>query len=376
MKSLLSSMVLITACSLWLSQYTPSGAVFNTAASFPQITVDAMMASVGNPYSTGTTMTQAIANAMTSCGTGCTVSTGGTATEVTWNTAVTGFTVGAYQSPCANLGPVKLTGSTTYAAGTLNNYNFAFANSNTFTQIDFGLGYGIAPAAATMGTCLSVPALTVTGGNLIDTGPAMFDLSGNFIMTQIYYTGSAIAIRLESGPNAILHSNGYVISTPNAFLLSTNYTVTTGSLYTATYSSGGTFSGTGNCSVTFIGGSGTGATGTIAVSSGTPGAITMNATGQSGYSSTSTSATVATGTATCSGTIAVTTTLGGLGTLSVHNATTGALLATETVINLAGNTVQKFGVGNNENQTNSGTSYFGPIYIQWASPQNDMFGAW
>lgn len=376
-------LLFVLVCGAAKAQMPILPGMFNpNVPSFPLITVDAGMFSVGNPYSTGTTMTQAIANAMTSCGTGCTVSTGGGATQVTWNTAVTGFTVGAYQSHCSNLGPVKLVGSTTYAAGALTNNNFAFANSNTFTQIDFGMGYGIAPAAATMGTCLSAPSLSVTGGNIIDTGPAMFDLSGNYIMTQIYYTGSATAIRLESGPNAVLHSNGYVISTPNTFLLSTNYTVTTGSLYSGTYTSGGSITGTSGqtCNLTYIGGGGTGATATVTltgtntIASGT--AVVMTPSGQSGYSSTSTSATLSSGTATCSGTATVATVLGGLGTLSIHNATTGALLATETVINLAGSTVQKFGVGNNENQTNSGTNYFGPIYMQWTSPQNDMFGAW
>ena len=346
-------------------------------ASFPQITVDAIMGAANSGTTAGTTLTQAYSNTMTACGTGCTVSTGGGATQVTWDTTVTGFTVGAPISGCANLGPVKLTGSTTYAAGALTNQSFSFLNTSTFTLHNFSVGYGITPTSFTAGMCVSIPSTTITGGNLLDQGPFIADLLGNYAIVQ-WYNSTTPTIRMESGNHAVLHSQGYALPTPGTYLISLNYTPATGSLYTATYSSGGTFSGTGNCSLTFIGGGGTGATGTIAVSSGTPGAITMNSTGQSGYSSTSTSATVATGTATCSGTITVTSTLGGLGTMSIHNATTGALLDQETVINYAGSTVQKVGFGNNENQSNSNSTLFGPIYFQGISTSaaTDMFGTW
>jgi hypothetical protein len=72
-------------------------------------------------------------------------------------------------------------------------------------------------------------------------------------------------------------------------------------LATATYSSGGSFSGTGNCSLASFNNGNVGGTATIAVSSGTPGAITIVTTG---YNSTAapTSATATSGTATCSGT--------------------------------------------------------------------------
>ena len=71
-------------------------------------------------------------------------------------------------------------------------------------------------------------------------------------------------------------------------------------LSTTTYSSGGSFSGTGSCTIDTFTPTCTGASGTIAVSGGTPGAITITNTG---YACTSvTGATVHSGTATCSGT--------------------------------------------------------------------------
>jgi len=75
-------------------------------------------------------------------------------------------------------------------------------------------------------------------------------------------------------------------------------------LATTTYSSGGSFSGTGSCTIDTFTPTCTGASGTIAVSGGTPGAITITNTGY-GCSSV-TGATVHSGTATCSGTPALT----------------------------------------------------------------------
>lgn len=78
----------------------------------------------------------------------------------------------------------------------------------------------------------------------------------------------------------------------------------------ATYSSGGTFSGTGTCNVAILGGT---ATGTIAVTSGSPGStITITSAG-GGYNPTAsyTSGTLTSGTATCSGTATIAVVLGG-----------------------------------------------------------------
>jgi len=80
-------------------------------------------------------------------------------------------------------------------------------------------------------------------------------------------------------------------------------------LTTATYSSGGSFSGSGNCTLTAFNGGGQGATATIAVSSGTPGAITVTAAGTN-YTSAPTTATVGSaGGCTGSGTATITSTL-------------------------------------------------------------------
>ena len=361
------------------AQYTPSGAVF-PSFTFGTVSADFIMASVGNPSTPTTALTQAISNSMSGCGSACTVSTGGGATQVTWDTTVTGFTVGSPVSGCANLGPVQLIGGTLYGAGALANDSFQFTTS-TYTLHYFTLGYGIAPTNFTVGMCASFPTMAITGGSLADSGPLIKDLIGNYSIVQWYYNGTLVAVRLESGAHAVLHSQGYVLSLPGTYLIANNYTPATGSLYSGTYTSGGTITGTSGqtCNLTYIGGGGTGATATVAltgtntIASGT--AVTMTATGQSGYSSTSTSATLSSGTATCSGTATVVTVLGGLGTLSIHNATTGALVHQETVINYAGSTVQTFGIGNNEGVA-VGPINFANVFAQWSAAQTDPFTNW
>lgn len=77
-------------------------------------------------------------------------------------------------------------------------------------------------------------------------------------------------------------------------------TIPIGGIKTATYTSGGSFSGTGTCTLTSFSNA-TGATANIAVVSGTPGTITMTAPG-SGATAGAWGATLGSGTATCSGT--------------------------------------------------------------------------
>jgi len=82
-------------------------------------------------------------------------------------------------------------------------------------------------------------------------------------------------------------------------------------LATATYVSGGTFSGTGNCSLTtFNDGGASTPVATIAIASGVAGAITVTAPGY-GFTAAPTTAAAVSGTATCSSTITFTSTLGG-----------------------------------------------------------------
>ena len=80
-------------------------------------------------------------------------------------------------------------------------------------------------------------------------------------------------------------------------------------LLTATYTSGISATGTGTCNLAFTGGGCVGATGTIAVTSNVPGAITVVTPGY-GCTSTPTTATVSNGTLTCSGTPVLTSTVG------------------------------------------------------------------
>ncbi len=99
------------------------------------------------------------------------------------------------------------------------------------------------------------------------------------------------------------------VNTSSAEALSIGAYYSATGLFSATYTSGGTFSGTGNCTLgTFS--AGTAGAATIAVASGTPGAITVTNTGYAFTGSTST-ATLTGGTATCSGTPTLAIVLGG-----------------------------------------------------------------
>jgi len=84
-----------------------------------------------------------------------------------------------------------------------------------------------------------------------------------------------------------------------------------GNVISATYSSGGTATGSGTCLVTFISTSGNGASGVVTVTSGTIGSTITMLSGGGAYTAAPTTATLTNQTATtCSGTATVSTTLG------------------------------------------------------------------
>jgi hypothetical protein len=102
-----------------------------------------------------------------------------------------------------------------------------------------------------------------------------------------------------------------VATTADAHTLSFQVGWNADGIASAAYVSGGSFSGTGTCTLTtFNGAGGTLAAANIAVASGVPGAVTITNTGR-GYTGTSTSAALGNGTATCSGTATITSVLGG-----------------------------------------------------------------
>src|SRR5579864_8246997 len=82
-------------------------------------TLNADLVVNGNASSQGTTITASVLNSLTTCGGNCVVGTSVTATGGPSGGAgtIAGFTVGANQGICSNLGPVQLTnGGTLYAA--------------------------------------------------------------------------------------------------------------------------------------------------------------------------------------------------------------------------------------------------------------------
>ena len=132
----------------------------------------------------------------------------------------------------------------------------------------------------------------------VSTSTPAFSLGGTTALVDVLAV-SAFA------PIAITTSSAQTLS------LLVNYKAT--GVKTATYVSGGTFTGTGNCTLGAFNDSST-ATGSIAVSSGTPGAITITARGSGATAAPTSVAQVNTctgGAAWTSGAITITSTLGG-----------------------------------------------------------------
>ena len=169
----------------------------------------------------------------------------------------------------------------------------------------FNAAYGGVNVWTSAGVGAPVAAVTGYGGHVKLTGTA---LSTTLLRTEADVTapnnstGNA-AINTTAQPVAVTGGNKYTLSV---------YFSATG-VASATYVSGGTFTGTGNCTLGAFNDSST-ATGTIAVASGTPGAITITNRGQSATAAPTSVAQVNSctgGAAWTSGAITITSTLGG-----------------------------------------------------------------
>jgi len=298
--------------------------------------------------------------------------------------------VGANKPACGNLGPFSvnnlglygLYSGSVYPAETLQYNNFAFTPTTGFLTYEFQIGSGFNTVNnATFGGCLVFNVTAFTGGNDYDVA-LIYDNAGNYVDFQGNSNGcsSSPGWRLEGHNGVTVHSTCIATTLPTTVFWAINFNMVNGGVFSSTYTSGGTIVGTTaqTCNVTFTG-TGTGATGTVALT-GTntiagATAITMVAGGQSGWTSPPTAATLSSGTATCTGTAVVSSVQGGLGTLSLYSAT-GVSLGQLTIATAAGNVFSSFQFGQNENQTQSVTNYFPNMFGIWTNPPVNPYSNW
>jgi hypothetical protein len=238
----------------------------NYSTPFGTITTDLLW--TGNASSVGTTLTTAIGNS-SMIATNCAVGTSACQTQSVGK----GFTVGANQPACNNLGPVWVNGggpATTsggpayYAAQGLAYNSVEFANVNNNNILDLSWNGSI--TNATEGHCRYYGLTGITYGDDHDS-QLIFSISGHYIVAP---------------------------------QLNTSY------IGSANYTSGGTISGTAGqtCDASWSSGTGSIAlTGTNSIAGGT--AFTVLTTG-SNVQAPVTSATLSSGTAKCSGTATIT----------------------------------------------------------------------
>lgn len=183
-----------------------------------------------------------------------------------------------------------------------------------------------ATVAAINGNILTLCGSTALTGSLCSVAPTR----GNQIAEQLYLvnttrapymTGTAEVNAFVSGTNqqitgsgtswAGLSSSNPAANFPNNLFFEFTQEPIQAGIASMTYVSGGTFSGTGNCPITGLNGGGSAAQLQLAVSSGVPGAITINNRGNT-FVTAPTTGTVSnpnSASLTCSGTITVTSTL-------------------------------------------------------------------
>jgi hypothetical protein len=254
--------------------YTNNGRIYasgsangrNYSTPFGTITTDLLW--TGNSSTVGTALTTAIGNS-SMIATNCSVGTTSCETESVGK----GFTVGANQPVCNNLGPVRVNGGgpatatggpAYYAAQGLAYNNIEFANANNNNNLTLSWNGSI--TNVTEGHCRYYGLTGMTYGDDYDS-QMLFTILGHYIVAP--------------------QLNGSYIGSAN-------------------YISGGSISGSAGqtCKASWTSGTGSIAlTGTNTIASGT--AFTVLTTG-SNVQSPVTSATLSTGTATCSGTATIT----------------------------------------------------------------------
>jgi hypothetical protein len=225
------------------------------AQSWGTLNVDTLVTM--NTSSPGTTITNAIGNAGTVCGGECSVgSSVGWGNEPTSGSNPVGFTVGANQGACSNLGAVQMTGGgTLFPAQSLNSNSAAHndADNNTNGSLDFSG----TPANATVVSalaCITLGPPSQNNGSDWDI-LGFFSNSGNYAMAQLNPDCSATGsygIRIEVKPTA--HSSCITLPPQGTYYVNIATNFTTG--YTAmwVYTAGGTLIGTANVTAGDTGG--------------------------------------------------------------------------------------------------------------------------
>ena len=196
------------------------------------------------------------------------------------------------------------------------------ANSVIYSTLATGIlknttGTGVPSIAITNTDYLPVANPSITG-SLVSTGTAATDSAtlGSELTTSGTCSGTGWT---GTYPNYVAPATTAPL-TCTGFASGSYYQTVTGvtnnaGVTAATYTSGISATGTGTCLLAFTGGGGSGATGSILVTSNVPGAITITTPGTA-YTGTPTGATVTNGTLTCTGPAVLTSTIGG-GTVTV-----------------------------------------------------------
>ncbi len=203
-----------------------------------------------NTSSPGTAVTAAIGNAGTVCGGKCAVGK-----SVTWSGepaggTPAGFTVGASQGACSNLGAVQLTGAgTLYAAQSLNYSSAAHndAEDGTDGSLNFSGTPGSAPVVSAL-TCVKLGPPAQKNGNDWDI-LGMFSVLGNYAVAQLNSNCAATGsygIRIEVKPTA--HSSCITISPQGTYYVNIATNFTTGYTVMWVWTATGTL--VGNVNVT------------------------------------------------------------------------------------------------------------------------------
>jgi hypothetical protein len=352
----------------------------------PYGTIDTDLIYTGNYSTSGTAITGAIGNSSTisnNCNPG---------TCATWGapSVASTYYVGANQSACNNLGPVQLNnGGPGYAAGALNYNSVEFENQFAF----WGLTTTITTTNLTMGVCATpLPTFSSGGIDLIE----LTDSDGYHVWGQVYPCGDGnygfhieTSVLTTGGGSTPCVEPGNSLW-PGPFLVSMNWNETSnGTGFYGTYASGGSVTGTSGqvCTVSFTGGTTGGYTILQGTNSLTGATVYGIATPGTPWVSAPTSGTLSNGPstagpATCSGTITISgATLGAVATISIHNASTGALIGQTQVptgfTSGTGLNNAEIQIGNGENYAGAVTWYFQNLMATWTGtvPQ-DMYSAW
>jgi hypothetical protein len=246
----------------------------------------------------------------------------------------------------------------------------AFLVSENYNESTAGLGaYG----TYSSGASISITSFTGTSGTL------------TFSATNTLAPGNSVYLTGFTSPNTGL--NGQTVIVLSAGLSSSAFEATvTGSGYSSGAGTGDTVIGTTGqtCSVSATGSvygyttlqgtnSLTGATVYLVATPGTPfGSAPTSATLSSGASNANPAA--------CSGTITMTgATLGGVATISIHNATTGALIGQQQVAVAyhASPSLSGLDIGQGENYTGAASFYYQNLLWVWTGTvPTDIYSAW